>query len=653
MAERELVRTVTSSEVTPASERSLMSEEEMQAAGMKRVPTIQAAGPSSAAENVMTAIEIGTQAVGGFVGGAATPAFPPTGAAVGSIAARGVTEAVRPFVTGETTETLETFKRMVVDGFLSGLFETGARYGVPALRRSLTRPFRSSIDATPTETAGIQRTREIMQTYGRQAGGYLRGDSPADLAISQILGEEAGVPVELEKIVSSGWISGRRAGRFFVAQAKAISAFADDIANRFGTAISRKDAVRTLINLADGNYSAAIKIRKGMYDAAREVAGEAGDAMSTKEIVGAFKDAQKQGGPLAEIYDKISARLFTTGTDELGTLGPVDKVAEKITGKSTGTIWRPEVDIDRLRGFRTSLMQMVREAERSPDPQAAAIKRTANFLVSKMNSVIGTLPLQARRAYHAADEAVKGSEEMYNNRVIRALTKRVLVREQGGDPTQLPQLLLRSDRPGRLEVVKNALGEDAFNNVVRPQLANYVRDNIVDPTTRLIDGKALLRLIGNNTREGGLGTEVVNAAFGPELMKAYSELGQAAVTAAKRPGVSVFIKLAQAGAATEILLQPIQRLGGEGSSFGGGESRTGRGVRMGSYLIVFGPSALGRVLFNPKGIRALTDTVSATTPNAVTRAFAQLLAAAVSQAVPRQQQRAERKLFPEGFVEVQ
>ncbi len=238
---------------------------------------------------------------------------------------------------------------------------------------------------------------------------------------------------------------------------------------------------------------------------------------------------------------------------------------------------------------RSALLALSRKKSLAPEDEV--VTKTAGLLASKLDTAIenatGTLAPQALAAFRDANALTKRVEQSFNNETVRAV-----VRTLSKQPAKLANVLLTPNNVDVLERVRDAV--PGAWPTIQSKLAEISMIRAADVTRQgRFDGNALLKQFKK------LGPETVEAAFGKETAAALIHLGETSsfVTRGLDPASqsgALVIKMRQGGAIVALSLTP----------FMGVPSGLAAAGAVGTLL---GPYSMGKILANPRAIRALSD----------------------------------------------
>ena len=515
--------------------------------------------PRPAGEQVQELIETWAPVAGAVVGGAR--GAPTTalglpgvvvGAGLGAAGGQALAETTRPLLTGEAAPFGESVARTGITGMLGTLGE-GAAQGALRMLGKVLAPFAKKV------TPEGMKAKAALETVG--VGGAL---TPAQMTESRTLDI-------FESVTETSLIGG---GRMQAVRKKlteeGVPALVDDMLTRLGTTMTPTQIGQLFTQNRTAALTAFRAARGALYAEVDRLAK--GVVVDTRPVVNFLREN------LARQSRSVERALSGAGVS-------MDDLTVAIAGQKGRA---PETTFRIAQEIRSKLLMVSRRKPLSVDDEAAVrvAGKIASLIDEQMEAAGTRMAPDALAAFRVANEFTKAGSERLENELIRAVAKRA-----AKQPSTVVPILAAPNKADILRSVQKAVDASTFERMQEALTTEVVR-RAADPKTGIVSGGALLRQLKT------LGQETADLVF--KNRGAVEDLGKMIDSLERKVSKEgtgrIFIQLAQAGAATELIFHPIEILSGQRAA-----------TRGGAVTILLGPAALGRLFTNPVGVRWLTQ----------------------------------------------
>jgi len=232
-------------------------------------------------------------------------------------------------------------------------------------------------------------------------------------------------------------------------------------------------------------------------------------------------------------------------------------------------------------------------------------RRTASELANQPDyddaaELVGkTLEFDAYNMFRAANDFAARHGERLERKVIDGILKKIGDKKPGallpmlsgpGGRDALPELR-------RLFATSDVLTLKDFQKTVLEPLRHHMLSTAIDGDTGLVSGAKLANML--DRIDASYGPEYANEVFGSGVPKAMREAATTLKTISATKEASIVMKILQAGALGTGLGAVAY-----GNSV---DSETVRRIGLGTTAIILAPTAMAKIMANPKLIRTLTD----------------------------------------------
>ena len=411
------------------------------------------------------------------------------------------------------------------------------------------------------------------------------GLTPAQMTNSRLLDTLEGISENA--LIGSGKISDLKR----LSQPAAMSKFVEDVSNEFSegaTKLTPEEAGTLLLDTISGKkqafkaqanqfYKVVDDLTKGQVvnqQVSKDVQGKILDAAGKPVISQVSESIPKEVGGVrvdlsqlkkfAEQRNVVAAARNKIGSTEAG-----DTLLNKALGLDNEISWQQAADL------RSAFLDEFDSMEFTRDKGASIAKQFMKITDKAMESAATKLKPEALTAWRAANEFYKNGQEQFNSKIIKGLSK--TLKEK---PELLVSSIFKPNASKQIRIVKDAVGQDAFNKIRSSYLEKIMTD--ATNTDGVLMGKSFLN------KFNGLGDSALKEVFDSGEISLIRNMGNAAALSQNKTGGggSMLVQLTQYGAL---------------ANFAGGSHFKGT-----SAALVFTPAMLSQMLTNKKATYWLT-----------------------------------------------
>lgn len=528
--------------------------------------------PLTLGEKLQQGLETYGPAVGSIAGATAAAAAPVpgariAGAALGGAAGSMMSNVTRPILAPDQppVSIWNQYKRAVIEGGQQGLGEAA----VPLLARGLFGVEQAALGGAKRLLTGgtvapeVQAARKALSRVG------------GELSVGQFTKGATSVGNILESISENALLGSKRFAAFRQGQTESMRALAQDVADGIGARVPSPTVSDVIVGLRQQNLDTFRQAARVKYQDVDRLAQGTGVDVSAPYTWLKQQLAKGRG----DVRVAIRA-AFPEGLDET--------LTQLVPGPNGTAARVPVIPFEQATRARTEMLRL----SRAPEPMSLAqrpVPTTAGYIGKQLDAAIESagqrLNPAALAAWRSANTFWQEGQDQFNNEIIRGL-----VNHLKKEPGAMSQALLKPGRPDIASAVRSAIGDQEYMSQVQPRLAHAMFDRASDPSTGILQPRALLQQMKT------MGKETLEQTFAPGTQAAMTDLANALDVASRRPSGPgrVWISLAQIGAMGTVLADPSGMLSGEAKSGLAG-------------AIVLGPLAISHLFTNPRFVHALAD----------------------------------------------
>jgi hypothetical protein len=290
-------------------------------------------------------------------------------------------------------------------------------------------------------------------------------------------------------------------------------------------------------------------------------------------------------------------------------------------------------DFSLINQYRQKLLQLGRSANTTNTKNIASFTKEYNILEKEITGLLENAAVspEAKKAFFEANKFYREGLQDFNDTIITKLTEKrpdlvfkELVRS-GGEVVPIQEALKIIDRRATTPALK-AEAEQLKLGLKGELLKKAIGDATeLDRQYVRLNANKLEGFLGSNApgAKPGKYEDITKELFTKQEYNRLLELqnalkfsqGKLVKDSGSKPG-AMFFQFAQAGAVPAVATAVL--------TLGAYQGETAKGV-LGASLVLATPSALGKLLTNPKAVEYLTKTIKATDPTIKGSAFKQLV----------------------------
>jgi hypothetical protein len=291
-------------------------------------------------------------------------------------------------------------------------------------------------------------------------------------------------------------------------------------------------------------------------------------------------------------------------------------------------------DFSLINQYRQKLLQLGRSANTTNTKNIASFTKEYNILEKEITGLLenAAVSTEAKKAFFEANKFYREGLQEFNSDIITKLTEKrpdlvfkELIRS-GGEVVPIQEALKIIDKRATTPALK-AEAEQLKMGLKGELLKKAIGDATeLDRQYVRLNANKLEGFLGSNApgAKPGKYEDITKELFTKQEYNRLLELqnalkfaqGKLVKDSGSKPG-AMFFQFAQAGAIPAVATAVL--------TLGAYQGETAKGV-LGASLVLATPSALGKLLTNPKAVEYLTKTIKATDPTIKGSAFKQLVA---------------------------
>jgi hypothetical protein len=291
-------------------------------------------------------------------------------------------------------------------------------------------------------------------------------------------------------------------------------------------------------------------------------------------------------------------------------------------------------DFSLINQYRQKLLQLGRSANTTNTKNIASFTKEYNILEKEITGLLenAAVSTEAKKAFFEANKFYREGLQEFNSDIITKLTEKrpdlvfkELIRS-GGEVVPIQEALKIIDKRATTPALK-AEAEQLKMGLKGELLKKAIGDATeLDRQYVRLNANKLEGFLGSNApgAKPGKYEDITKELFTKQEYNRLLELqnalkfaqGKLVKDSGSKPG-AMFFQFAQAGAVPAVATAVL--------TLGAYQGETAKGV-LGASLVLATPSALGKLLTNPKAVEYLTKTIKATDPTIKGSAFKQLVA---------------------------